>query len=346
MNQLFHFIMNGEKIISGSRYFASSTLTREKVRKVSVLAVDLGGSHVGLAVVADGRVLAEATIATDARSISDLLPEIEAGMLDCCEQAGINPRNCRGIGFGIPSLVDGRTSEVLSAFNKFADLDVEALRKWSGATFGLPLRMENDAALALLGEHRAGAARGFGDVVLVTLGTGIGVSAMLGHRLLRSRLGHAGSLGGHFIVKMDGRQCACGAIGCAEAEASTSALPAIAVGWPGFSESQLAASARLNYAEVFRAKNTGDRVAREIVEHSIAVWSALAVTLVHAYGPQLILFGGGVMARGEEILGPVRECVQRHTWRSSRGFTRIESAALGTHAAFVGGEALFEEGYV
>jgi predicted NBD/HSP70 family sugar kinase len=217
---------------------------------------------------------------------------------------------------------------------------------WSEVVFGLPLRIENDAALALLGEHRAGAARGFGDVVLVTLGTGIGVSAMLEHRLIRSRMGHAGSLGGHFTLKMDGRRCACGTIGCAEAEASTSVLPAIAAAWPGFAESELAASTRLDYAEVFRAKEAGDRVAREIVDHSIAVWSALAATLVHAYGPQVILFGGGVMARGEEILGPVRAYVQRHAWRSSRGVTQIESAALGTHAAYVGAEALFEEGYV
>nr|WP_246409095.1 ROK family protein [Granulicella aggregans] len=310
------------------------------------MAVDLGGSHVGLAVEAEGRVLAEMTIATDARSMSEVLPKIEAGLLDCCERAGVSPRNCRGIGFGIPSLVDGRTGEVLSAFNKFADLDAGALRGWSEVVFGLPLRIENDAALALLGEHRAGAARGFGDVVLVTLGTGIGVSAMLEHRLIRSRMGHAGSLGGHFTLKMDGRRCACGAIGCAEAEASTSVLPAIAAAWPGFAESELAASTRLDYAEVFRAKEAGDRVAREIVDHSIAVWSALAATLVHAYGPQVILFGGGVMARGEEILGPVRAYVQRHAWRSSRGASQIESAALGTHAAYVGAEALFEEGYV
>lgn len=313
---------------------------------MSVLAVDLGGSHVGLAVVAAGRVLAEATIATEARSMSEILPEIEAGLLDCCERAGVNPRDCRGLGLGVPSLVDGRTGEVLSAFNKFADVDVGALRVWTQVAFGLPLRIENDAAIALLGEHRAGAARGSGDVVLVTLGTGIGVSAMLERRLLRSRLGHAGSLGGHLVVKMDGRRCACGAIGCAEAEASTWALPAIAADWPGFAESVLAGLARLDYAEVFRAKDAGDRVAIEIVERSIAVWSALAVTLVHAYGSELMLFGGGVMARGEEILGPVREYVQRHAWRSSRGVTQIESAALGIQAALVGAEALFDEGYV
>jgi len=313
---------------------------------VGVLAVDLGGSHAGVAVVEQGRVLSEAVIDTDAQSMKNLLPEITARLLDCCNKSGVNPRDCLGIGFGIPGIVDGRTGEILSIFNKFTDLDVGDLRSWSEAAFGLSLRIENDAALALLGEHYAGAARGIGDVVLVTLGTGIGVSAMLQHQLLRSHLGHAGSLGGHLVVRFDGRRCACGAVGCAEAEASTSVLPAIAAGWPGFKDSQLAAVPRLNFEELFRAHDAGDLVAREIVTHSIEVWSALAVTLIHAYGPQMMLFGGGVMRRQKEILEPIRAYVERHAWRSSRGVTRIEAASRGVQAAFLGVEALVEKGYL
>jgi glucokinase len=225
-------------------------------------------------------------------------------------------------------------------------LNVAALRAWGEDAFGLPVKIENDTSLALLGEHRAGAAKGIEDVVLVTLGTGIGVSALLQHQLLRSRLGHAGALGGHFTIRFDGRRCACGNIGCAEAEASTSVLPAVAADWPNFSQSSLAREPALNFAALFRAKDAGDVVAREIVDHCIAIWSALAATLVHAYGPDLMLFGGGVMRRGEEILGPVRAFVKHHTWKSSRGSTRIEAATLGEEAAFIGAEALFTEGSV
>ncbi len=312
---------------------------------MSVLTLDLGGSHVGCAVVAHGRVLACSTLETDARSMARLLPQIKANLLDCCRASGIEPQACQGLGIGIPSLVDGRTSEILSAFNKFVDLNTADLSAWSKDAFGLPVRFENDAALALLGEHHAGAAKGIEDVVLVTLGTGIGVGVMLQHRLLRSHLGHAGSLGGHLVVRFDGRRCACGAVGCAEAEASTSVLPAIAASWPGFERSQLAKEPQLNFAALFHAKEAGDAVARQILDHCLSVWSALAVTLVHAYGPRLMLFGGGVMRRGEEILGPVRAYVGQHAWQTSRGTTRIEAAALGEHAALIGAEALFDDGY-
>jgi glucokinase len=309
-----------------------------------VLALDLGGSHVGCAVVDDGRVLAKSHIDTDANSITKLLPEIRVRLVQICETAGIDLKQCKGIGIGVPSLVDGRSGEILSAFNKFTDLNTTDLRAWSEREFGLTAKFENDASLALLGEHSAGAAKGIADVVLVTLGTGIGVSAMLQHQLLRSRLGHAGSLGGHFIVRFDGRRCACGSVGCAEAEASTSVLPAIASSWPNFNHSLLAKESALNFETLFRARDAGDMVAYEILVHCIAVWSALALTLVHAYGPQLMLFGGGVMRRGEEILGPIRDFVKHHAWKSSRGSTQISAAELGEEAAFIGAEALFREG--
>lgn len=312
---------------------------------MGVLALDLGGSHVGCAVVKSGRVLASSRFETDAHSMSDLLPPIKAELLRCCDQAGIEPRTCRGIGVGIPSLIDGLTGEILSAFNKFPDLNANVLKAWCRSEFNLPLRIENDAALALIGEHYAGAAKGIGDVVMVTLGTGIGVATMLRHRLLRSHLGHAGSLGGHFVVRFDGRSCACGGVGCAEAEASTSVLPEIAAGWSGFDRSALAGEQPLNFAKLFLAADRGDVVSQEIIKHSIDVWSALAVTLVHAYGPQLMLFGGGIMQRGQEILTPIRSFVHQNAWQSSRGITRIEAAALGDQTAFIGAEALFDEGY-
>jgi glucokinase len=314
---------------------------------MSVLALDLGGSHIGCAVVESGRVLAASgiEIGTNATLLEPLLPEITAQLHRVCRVIGIKPHDCRGLGIGIPSLIDGRTGEMLSVFNKYRDLDTMKLRDWTHRNFGLPIRLENDAALALLGEHFAGAAKGVEDVVLVTLGTGIGVGAMLQNRLLRSHLGHAGALGGHVVVRFDGRRCACGAIGCAEAEASTSVLPEIAASFTGFEQSMLAAESHLDFAAVFRAKDAGDAVAAAILDHCLAVWSALAVTLVHAYGPQLMLFGGGVMRRGEEILGPVRTFVGQHTWKSSRGSAQIEAAALGQKAALIGAEALFEEGH-
>jgi glucokinase len=313
---------------------------------MSILAVDLGGSHIGCALVKDGIVLESSTIETDAGSLRDLLPEVGARLRGHCRSAGITPSACEGMGVGFPGVVDYRKGEILSTLGKFDDMTAAQMKVWCRQEFELPFRIENDAKLALLGEHFAGAAKGFADVVMVTLGTGIGGAVMLDNHLLWSEMGQGGSLGGHLTVRMGGRRCVCGAVGCAEAEASTSVLPAIASAWPGFERSLLAQETPLDFAAVFRSKDAGDPVGREVLDHCIAVWSALAVTLIHAYGPQLVLFGGGVMKRGKEILQPVRAYVEEHGWKTSRGLTRIEAAVLGTQAALVGAEALFGRGSI
>ena len=321
---------------------------------MTVLALDLGGSHVGCAVVRNGVALASSCAATDATSLRALLPELAMRLRENCRVAGISAGQCSGIGIGFPAIVDSTTGELLSTLgDKFADLTAAEIQAWSSREFGLPVRIENDAKLALLGERFAGAAKDVEDVVMVTLGTGIGVAVMLQNRLLHSHLGQAGNLGGHLVVRFDGRPCVCGAIGCAEAEASTSVLPAVCREWPGFAASSLARkpelstksnqelNPELNFATLFQARDAGDQVAGEVIAHCIAVWSALTVSLVHAYGPQLILFGGGVANRGEEILRPIRAYVQQHSWKTVRGAARIEAASLGADAAFIGAEALF-----
>jgi glucokinase len=245
---------------------------------------------------------------------------------------------------GFPGIVDSRANEILSTLGKFDDMSAEEMRIWCERELLLPLRIENDAKLALLGEYAAGVAKGFHDVVMVTLGTGIGVGTMLNGSLLKSAIGQAGSIAGHLPVRVGGRKCACGGIGCAEAEASTSVLPEICPGWPGFERSALAQEPILDFATLFRLKDAGDRVAAEIIAHCIEVWATLSVSLIHAYGPELLLFGGGVMKRGEEILSPIRAYVAEYAWKTSRGVARIEASSLGMDAALLGAEILFSEG--
>ncbi len=308
---------------------------------MSILAVDLGGSHVGCGIVEQRHVLAERTFSAVALSAQEVLTAVEGGLRDCLDEAGIIPSMAQGIAIGYPGIVCSSTNEILSPLNKYSDMSGEALTTWARSSFDLPLRLENDARLALLGEVWAGAAQGADDVVMVTLGTGIGGAAMIGGRLLRSKAGHAGNLGGHIPVRMDGRRCACGAVGCAEAEASTSTLPDLCRTWPGFATSSLSKEKRINFQALFNAVDACDAVAKQILAYCLQVWSVLTVALIHAYGPELVIFGGGVMHRGEEILSPVRSYVEEHTWRTSRGLPRIEAAKLGSRAALLGAASLF-----
>lgn len=309
--------------------------------RVAVLSIDLGGSHIGCAVVEGDAILAELELPTSAGSLAGNLDRITEGLWHVAVRSGVRQRSLQGIAIGFCGIVDGSTGEILSTLDKYADATSQDLRAWAQREFGLPVRIENDACLALLGESFAGAARGARDVVMVTLGTGIGGAAMLEGRLLRSSAGQAGCLGGHLPVNFRGRLCSCGAVGCAEAEASTAVLPLLCHEHPGFPKSLLAQESELDFATVYRAADAGDTVAADIVVHCEQVWAALTVGLIHAYGPELVLFGGGVLQRGCRLLEPIRRYVEKHMWRTSRGVPRIESAALGSRAALLGGAALF-----
>jgi glucokinase len=299
------------------------------------IAIEVGGSHAISALVdksgviramrrgVEGELLP--TLAAVASDIEALLAAEGRGVLDCA-----------GISLAVCGTVDTATGQVLSTpRGKFDDATACDLPAWALATFGLPLTVANDALQALLGERWAGAARGCDDAVMITLGTGIGGAALVAGRPLPTKHGQAGTVSGHTPISVDGRPCGCGGHGCAEAEASTQALPAVCADWPGFSTSPLAAEPGIDYRTLFRHYDDGDRVAREILEHSCAVWGTLAVALIHAYDPEVVVVGGGVMQRAEEILPRLREHVAARAWTPGRT-VRVERAVLGDEASLYG----------
>ncbi len=208
---------------------------------VRALAVDLGGSHAACAVVDGREVVAEETVSLEtAGGLADALPVIALALGRVAAKAGVAAADCAGLAFGFCGLVDVAAGRVLSTNAKYDDAPGLDLSRWCRESFGLRLRVENDARLALLGERHAGAARGTDDAVTMTLGTGIGGAAMIEGRLLRGKHFQAGVLGGHLVAAFDGRPCTCGGVGCVEAEASTRALPEVCRATPGFEASALA----------------------------------------------------------------------------------------------------------
>jgi glucokinase len=245
------------------------------------------------------------------------------------------------IGFGFCGLVDSRQTRIASTNGKFTDGPTLDLAAWSGQTFGLPLRLENDARLALLGECHAGAAQGETDVVMFTLGTGIGGVAMIDGRLLRGKHQQAGVLGGHIPVTLTGRRCTCGGLGCAESEASGWALPIVASAWPGFENSALA-SRSIDFEYLFACATAGDAVAGEIVNHCLRVWGAAAVAAIHSFDPDLLVYGGGVMNSADAIIPFLRDYVKKNAW-TPWGTVGVRVAQLGNDAALLGVVPLFEQ---
>ncbi len=308
---------------------------------MKVLAIDFGGTHVTCGLVEDRVLLAHETIDTDcAKSLQAVLPRIRDVCLELMQAP--SSRDVAGVAIGFAALVDSRVNRILSTDGKYEDVKDIDLAKWVRENIGLPTRIENDARMALLGESYAGAALGFTDVVMMTLGTGIGGVAMIEGKLLRGKHAQAGCLGGHIPAVFNGRPCTCGAIGCAEAEASGWSLPLIIKDWPGATNGALSRYSNVGFKELFEEAAVGDKVAVAIRDRCLNVWAATAVGLVHAYDPEMILIGGGVMKSAEVIIPHIKSYVHKYAW-TPWGKVQVRAAELGNNAVLMGAVPLWSQ---
>ena len=300
------------------------------------VAADLGGTRIKVGVIRDGQLLATRILDAQAQTgLRARLPALEQQIRDACAEAKLDLAHCGGIGMAFPCLIDYRASRITSAIDKYPDVTEMDLPAWARQTLGLRLVLENDAHAALAGEWQFGSAKGSSSVVLMTLGTGVGTSAIIDGVPLRGQHGQAGCLGGHVTINMDGRRCVCGNIGCVETEASSWALPQVAKADPAFAQSALAQEPVIDYRAVFRLADAGDKLAARLLDRSLRGWGAAAVALIHAYDPELIVIGGGVMKTPQPILSFVQKYVDDHAWLGW-GRVMVRAGTLGDSAALLG----------
>jgi glucokinase len=252
------------------------------------------------------------------------------------------------VGFGIPSLIDQRTGIAVVAVNlaladiPFADVMAERL--------GLPVFVDNDANVTALAEHRAGAARGASEAVVLTIGTGIGGGLILRGEVYRGAIG-AGAELGHMVIDMDGPPCQgnCPNHGCVEALASGTALEReaarIARERP---ESGLGRALRdgrrLAGPLVTELAHDGDQAAIETIELIGSRLGVAIASLVNIFNPEVVVIGGGVIAAGELLLAPARAVVAERALRPSRDEVRIVAARFGVEAGMIGAAAMAFDG--
>ena len=309
---------------------------------MTFLACDLGGTRLKIGVVQDGRVLTQAVEPAHSHlGLAPRLPVLKATWLRLLKELNLTLAECAGVSVAFPSIIDRRNGRILAVYGKYEDSMGIDLRAWARTEVGLPLAIENDARMAMIGEWQAGAGQGCDNLVMITLGTGLGVCAIIEGQILRGKHGQAGVLGGHLTVRYGGRPCTCGNIGCAEAEASTASLRQIAEASPNWERSSLR-SLPLDYANVFGQAEADDACAIGLRDHSLLVWSSLVVNLIHAYDPERVILGGGIMSSADRILPAITEHVNRYA-HTPWGKVRIVPSSLNDKAALVAGEWLLRE---
>lgn len=310
---------------------------------MTALAADIGGTRIKLALVGSTSVLAHRLL--DARSDAGLapqLPRVAQAFEALRHETGVTPDECNALVVAFPSLIDPQSQRVRAAYGKYMDAPTLDLADWARITFGLPLILENDARMALLGEWKFGAGKGANNLVMVTLGTGLGTAALIEGHMVRGTHGQAGALGGHFTVEQTTNLCTCGNLGCAEREMSSAALPTLAAAHPEYQDSVLKQCDSVDFLEVFRAARSGDGCAVSLRARAINIWASLVVNLIHAYDPERVILGGGIMAGDADFFPELRQRVleRAHTPWGQVSFVRGE---LGDAAALMGGAFLAHE---
>jgi glucokinase len=211
---------------------------------------------------------------------------------------------------------------------------------------GLPVAWDNDGNAAMLGEHRAGAARRTSDAVMLTLGTGIGGGLILGGELYRGSVG-AGAELGHIVVDVHGPPCHgdCPGRGCLEVMASGTAMgregARAAAAEPGSALGRVAAGGEeITGALVTELALGGDPLARGVIERVGEALGAGLVTLVNVFNPEVIVIGGGASAARELLLAPARSVLTERALRPGRDLAAVVPAHLGEEAGMVGAAVL------
>lgn len=261
------------------------------------------------------------------------LPRIKEAINGILTRQNIRAEQLRGIGLAFPGIVDPKKGKVISTNEKYDDALECDLNTWIEQNWNVPFYMDNDARLAVLGEWSQGAARGKRNVVMMTIGTGIGTGVILDGKALYGEHYQAGSLGGHFVIDYKGRSCTCGNKGCVEAMASSFFLPVIIREHPQLSDSFKQLADTIDFKEIFGLAVRGDKDALLLRNECMDIWSAAIVTYIHAYDPEIVVLGGGIMNSAEVIIPYIQEKVYRYAWCPSSKVEVItsqlsESAAL------------------
>jgi len=280
------------------------------------LGIDIGGTQIKAGMVDDhGAILASRTIETPP-DLEGFVPALHEA-IDWLTAATSQPE---GVGIGCKGLINPRNTEVEILPGALHYLEGLRLSDLVGLPLEVPVLADNDARVALAGEMVWGAARGHQDVVMLTLGKGVGGAALVDGRLLRGHAGLAGHLG-HMTIDPDGPSCACGNRGCLETFFSARAIEgeawaAVHRGCPSvlgklFREQPQLATCRT----IFQAASEGDELSKSIVAKAIHNLAAGIAGLLHIFDPEIVIIGGHVADAGEELLVPLQEEV----WARSRG---------------------------
>ena len=298
--------------------------------------IDVGGTSVKCGLFqTDGTLVEKWEIPTRKENNGEkIIPDIAKTILDKIEERKLDKSDIDGVGIGVPGPVNDK-GEVLCAVNLFWGFK-EVTRELTELT-GLPSKAGNDANVAALGEAWKGAAAGAKNVILVTLGTGVGGGIILDGKIVAGSHGAGGEIGHALVVRDEAEKCNCGNHGCLEQYASATGIVRVAGRMLAASDddSTLRELQNITAKDVLDAFKAGDAVAVRVMEYVGDLLGGAIAGFATVADPEAIVIGGGVSKAGQPLIDCIEKYYQRYAFPSCKE-TPIVLATLGNDAGIYG----------
>lgn len=309
------------------------------------IGIDVGGTFVKAGIVDEnGNIVADGKIASECDKGGNKLAENAATLvMRLLEKSGISKDQIVGAGMGFPGFIDSKNGIVVYSNNvRLSDFPVVEIMQ---AKLGLKVKVANDANVAALGEKMFGAGKEYNDMVMITLGTGVGAGIIIDGKLFEGNRS-AGAEIGHMLLVHGGEQCTCGRKGCFEAYSSATALirdtkramqnHKDSLMWEIGSIDNVTGKTPFDYAKK-------DKYAAEVVNNYIEMLGSALTDIANIFRPEAIVIGGGVCAQGDNLIVPLKKKIQSELFGADFGSPEVvlHVAELGNKAGLLGAAALF-----
>lgn len=312
------------------------------------IGIDLGGMSIKTGVVDENlKIIGTGVLPTNVPcSADELADSLAKTCFMAAEDAGIKMEDVSFVGIGSPGTINPVEGILEYANNLY--LSNFKIADEVSKRVGVPVKADNDANCAALGEAVAGAAKGAKNAVCVTLGTGVGAGIIINGKIF-SGSNYAGGEIGHTVIKFDGYPCNCGRNGCWESYASMTALIRMTkhemIDHPESKMWEIAGSIEnVNGITSFKAAREGDEIAARLVAKYIDYVSVGLVNIINTFQPDIVCIGGAVSKEGEYLLAPIRGFVERERYtKYSAKQTEVVAAALGNDAGIIGAAMLYTQ---
>ena len=304
---------------------------------MNYLGIDIGGTSVKIGLVNEnGEVLKSNNYSVSFDNYNTPIFEtVKKSIKVFLQDNNILENSLSGIGVSATGQVNSNYGVIVGVGGNIKNWCGTEIKKELEEIYKVKTTVINDANSMVIGEKWVGKAKGYNNVIGITIGTGVGGGIIIDSKILLGNIGIAGELG-HFSIDANGKKCTCGNIGCYEQYASMTALIKEVIKEYDVISNLLRKKEDINGKYIFEELDKGNIKIKEIVDKWIENIGKGLVSLTHIFNPEIILIGGAVSKQEDLFIEPLRKYVLSHVMERFGEILKLESGELGNNAGLVG----------